>query len=117
MSFIEDAEKKYDFNDYLKNIIDESDFKKAIKQKKVKEYLQGINEEWQLTDKQVIFYSTAIDYLKENDPSLKISLELAKDCWFSLDSLNSELLASLLATDNAKDDYETFISEIIDFIW
>src|SRR5690625_5637377 len=47
-------------------------------------------------EKEVIYYNNAINYLSENDPSLQISLELAKDLGYSLENLTSELLATLL---------------------
>jgi|SRR5690625_796301 len=47
-------------------------------------------------EQEVIYYSKAIKYLSENDPSLQISLELAKDLGYSLENINSELLATLL---------------------
>ena len=55
----------------------------------------------------VIYYSKAINFLRENDPSLSDSLELAKDLGYTVDRLNSEVLASLLASDmNANLFYE-----------
>lgn len=49
-------------------------------------------------DVEIIYYSKAIQYLKENDPSLCDSLELASEWGYELKNINSELLASLLAT-------------------
>ena len=50
-------------------------------------------------EQEVIYYSNAIKYLSENDPSFQISLGLAKDLGFSLENINSELLATLLLQD------------------
>lgn len=47
---------------------------------------------------EIIYYYKAIKYLQEFDPSLNESLELANELGYDLDSINSELLASLLAT-------------------
>ena len=47
----------------------------------------------------IIYYSKAMDYLRENDPSLCESIELAQELGFSLDNLNSEALASLHASN------------------
>ena len=52
---------------------------------------------------EVIYYSNAIAYLKEEDPSLKNSLQIAKNMGYDLGSLNSELLATLLKQENEKD--------------
>lgn len=66
-------------------------------------------------DIDVIYYSNAINYLRENDPSLRESLELASDMGFSLDNINSELLASLLASEDARNNFYYLEDEINDF--
>jgi peptidoglycan hydrolase CwlO-like protein len=66
-------------------------------------------------DMEVIYYGSAIDYLKENDPSLKESLELASDMGFELKNLSSEVLASLLKTENEREKFNELESEINDF--
>ena len=64
---------------------------------------------------EIIYYARAMEYLKENDPSLQESLEIANDFGFSLDSLNSETLASLLASRNAEEQFFELQSEIDEF--
>jgi hypothetical protein len=49
-------------------------------------------------DINIIGSADAIAYLKENDPTLKRSLELADELGYKTDKIGSELLASLLAT-------------------
>ena len=61
---------------------------------------------------EIIFYSKAMQYLSENDPSLCFSLNIAIDLGFSMNSLNSEILATLLYQDNLKDEFYK-ISEYI----
>jgi len=46
-------------------------------------------------NEEVIYYYKAIEYLKEKDASLKESIEIALDYGYRLDSINSELLATL----------------------
>lgn len=58
-----------------------------------------------LTDVEIIYYASAIDYLKENDPSLQKSFEIAKEYGFLIEKLNSEVLASLLATRQLEESY------------
>tara|TARA_R110000787_G_scaffold202438_1_gene313110 strand:+ start:458 stop:880 length:423 start_codon:yes stop_codon:yes gene_type:complete len=60
-------------------------------------------------NEEVIYYSTAIRYLKENDPSLTESLEIATEYGYEAKNLNSELLASLHAS-KAKEN--TFFEDI-----
>ena len=66
-------------------------------------------------DIEVIYYSNAIDYLRENDPSLNESLNLAYEMGFTVDSLNSEILASLLKTENVRNDFYQLEDEINSF--
>ena len=66
-------------------------------------------------DVEIIYYSNAIDYLKENDPSLQESLEIASGYGYTTDKLNSEILASLLASQNAREDFADLRNEIESF--
>ena len=66
-------------------------------------------------DMEVIYYSNAIEYLRENDPSLKESLEIASEYGFELDSLSSETLASLLKSQIEIENFAELESEINDF--
>lgn len=68
---------------------------------------------------EIIYYANAIQYLKENDCSLMESLEIAEEYGYELKNLNSEVLASLLASRNAMEDFgdlqneiDTFFSEL-----
>ena len=49
-------------------------------------------------EEEIIYYSSAIRYLKENDPSLCDSLEIAEEYGYSCKNLNSEILASFHAS-------------------
>ena len=64
---------------------------------------------------EVIYYSNAIEYLQQNDPSLCESLEIASDLGFEVKNLNSEVLASLLKSQNVRDEFLDFRDEINDF--
>lgn len=60
----------------------------------------------------VIYYATAMEYLSENDSSLKESLELAHDMGYTAENINSELLASLLKTKNCNEEWEDMREDI-----
>ena len=64
---------------------------------------------------EIIYYSNAINYLSKNDPSLYESLELAHEFGFELSKLNSEVLASLLASENCRNDFSALQTDIEDF--
>jgi hypothetical protein len=64
----------------------------------------------------IIYYTNAIDYLAENDKSLKESIDIALEYGLSLENINSELLASLLASRKLEEllnKYQDEINEIL----
>jgi hypothetical protein len=66
-------------------------------------------------DVEIIYYSNAIEYLKRNDPSLRESINIAVDMGYTLENINSELLASLHASQKAMCDYWDYQNEINNF--
>ena len=56
-------------------------------------------------NEEIIYYSTAIRYLKENDPSLCESLEIATEYGYEAKNLNSEVLASLHASQKKEEKF------------
>jgi len=67
-------------------------------------------------DIEIIYYSSAIEYLAKNDNSLKESLGIAHEMGYELKNLNSEILASMLASRYAYDDFCELENEINEFI-
>jgi hypothetical protein len=63
-------------------------------------------------DIDIIYYSKAIKYLSENDASLSESIDLAVDMGCSLENINSETLASLHASQKAREDFYDITDEI-----
>jgi sugar phosphate isomerase/epimerase len=61
---------------------------------------------------EIIYYSRAIKYLSENDASLRSSIDLAVDMGFNLEDINSETLASLHASQKAREDFYSITNEI-----
>ena len=66
-------------------------------------------------DIEIFYYSNAMNYLSENDPSLQESLEIASDYGFDVQSLNSEILASILASKLVREEFNELEDEINDF--
>jgi hypothetical protein len=54
---------------------------------------------------EIVYYSNAMEYLSENDNSLNESLNLAAELCYEVQNLNSEILASLLASQNVRNDF------------
>lgn len=109
---IKEYEKDYNFNDYIINYIDENNLKECKNSIDVINLIDNANEDFEITDTEIIYFVNAIEYLKENNPSLQYSLELASDMWFEAKDLDSEKLASILASENNKDDFEKFKSKL-----
>jgi len=66
-------------------------------------------------DIEIIYYANAIEYLHDNDPSLRESLSIAEEMGYTPGNLNSEILASLLASQNARNEFYSLEGEITDF--
>lgn len=64
---------------------------------------------------EIIYYSNAIEYLKLHDNSLMKSIEIALDFGYELKNINSELLASLLASQNSREQFYNYENEINEF--
>ena len=63
-------------------------------------------------DIDIIYYHKAIKYLHENDPSLTESLNIANEHGYKTCDLNSELLASLLASQYAEEEFYYYSPQI-----
>ena len=58
----------------------------------------------------IIYYSKAIEYLQENDASLSDSIEIASECGFTLENINSETLASLHASKDRENKFWEYVA-------
>lgn len=81
------------------------------------EQIRDILEENGAFDVEIIYYSNAIEYLSQHDASLKESLSIAAEMGFAIENLSSEILASLLASQNARESFndidEDEVNELI----
>lgn len=111
-NIIKEQEKDYDFNDYITNYVSDEDIEACETVEDVRELLEKANEDYAITDTEVIYYANAIAYLQENDPSLQESLKIASEYGYETKDLNSEKLASLLQSRNNQDDYMKFIENV-----
>ena len=78
------------------------------------ETFEGLEEslQEQITQEEVIYYANAMDYLRENDCSLKESNILAHDMGYSAVDITSELLATLLTQANLMTELAELTSEL-----
>lgn len=117
---VEARDKAADFIKSLKSDIDliyHIDFEEIdlMEPENVYDAIREQLEDAQAFDEEVIYYSRAIELLKEYDPSFRNSLGLAADMGFELKNLSSETLATLLASDINREDFSYLESDITNF--
>ena len=66
---------------------------------------------------EIIYYSKAIKYLADNDASLGESINISLEIGLSLESINSETLASLHASRQRQDNFWEYIAPELDKIY
>ena len=110
-AFLNSLDAKIEINDNLINYVDieDIDFSDAFNS-----IYEMVNDKGGF-DIEVIYYANAIKYLQENDVSLQESLEIAKEYGYELENLNSEILASLLASRNSQESFHDVRDEIEEF--
>ena len=65
-----------------------------------------------LLDVEIIYYHKAMKYLMEHDTSLSESMQIAQDYGYDTNNINSELLASLLATHKNEEEFNYIQEEL-----
>lgn len=65
-----------------------------------------------INEVEIIYFSNAIEILKEEDQSLTESLNLAHELSYTPENLNSEILATLLIRERCNDRLNDFIQEV-----
>ena len=110
-TFFAELDKVIDLNDNLINYIDIE----SIDATDAFNSIYDMIEENDGFNCEVIYYSNAIKYLQENDASLQESLEIAAEYGYETKNLNSEILASLLKSQNVRDEFLELRDEINEF--
>lgn len=100
----------FDFQDNLKAFIDLEYILNNKDIEDIEELREAIQD--QINEADIIYYSEAFDYLKNNDLSLKRSLTLANDFGYTPKDLNSEILASLLLQNDLNEELNLFIDSL-----
>ena len=72
-----EVEKDFDFSP--SEYVDEDTINNITDIEEMREYLELINEDKEVTDTEIIYFASAMEYLKKNDPSLTESLRIAND--------------------------------------
>ena len=66
-------------------------------------------------DIEIIYYNRAMEFLLNNDSSLRESLEIASELGYNVSDLNSEILASLLVSKLVREEFCELEGEITAF--
>lgn len=97
---------------YLTEYFDEEDFDEDTEIQDIEDALDAHD----VFNQEIIYYSRAMDYLMKNDPSLQRSMELAAEYGYDCEHLNSEILASLLASEDSREAWANERENIQDFL-
>lgn len=122
-SFIEYLHTRYNTtfvkNVFLINFLDKinSDYKEYLAESDYRSIkcfnnLFDILDDRGAFDREIIYYENAINYLRDNDPSFVESLNIANEFGYKLTDLDCEKLASLHASNKAREDFLELEDEI-----
>ena len=98
---------------YLPDYLNEDDIEDI---KNVNDLHEELNDNGAF-DIDIIYYNRAMKYLSENDFSLSESIEIAVEMGYSLEDINSETLASLHASQKAREDFHSITDEIDEILY
>lgn len=120
------TEKEESVIDKIQDLIDDTEWLSDISFDMEENEISSADDvieyiEDRINEIEVIYYSNALKILSENDPSLQTSLGYAEDMGYSCGDLNSELLATILCQESAReelydirDDIEDVVEEWLD---
>ena len=110
-------QKNTEILNFLESLKLDIDFEYLLSFNDIETYddLITIIDENNMFDKDIIYYSNAMEFLRGNDPSLKNSLEIAHDLGYTPENLSSEVLASLLASEMLRNSFYECQTEIENF--
>ena len=96
---VDEIQDLIDGTDYLSDISFDMDESEISSVDYVIEYIED-----RINEIEVIYYDRAIKILSENDPSLRTSMGYADDLGYRCKDINSELLATILCQESAREE-------------
>lgn len=96
----------------LLNSIDVDAWDKDIQDFESVDELERFLQDNNFFDVEIIYYTTAMEYLTEHDSSLQESIGLALEMGIETKDIHSELLASLLASQEMQEAWSGIRSDI-----
>jgi hypothetical protein len=114
---LDDNNFNEDYCDYMSDFLDD-DFLEELDQDDPEKCFDDIYnqlEENGFFNIEIIYHYKAIKYLQENDQSLQESIEIASEYGYNIEDVTSELLASLLASREAREVFDDLRDDFINF--
>ena len=93
--------------EFLNSLNLDIDFEEIVKINEISSFeeLEEVLQENQMLDVEITYYFDAMQYLTENDQSLQESIEIAIEYGYELTNITSEVLASLLASNELREEF------------
>ncbi|QDP51043.1 MAG: hypothetical protein Unbinned6004contig1002_29 [Prokaryotic dsDNA virus sp.] len=102
---------KYIFKETNELVTDYIDIEEILQMEGYDDLHEKLEEEG-FFDVEIIYYARAMEYLQINDTSLSDSLTIAGEMGYRAEDLNSEILASLLASEKIQESFGSYYGEI-----
>tara|TARA_R100000234_G_scaffold119324_1_gene101941 strand:- start:2205 stop:2570 length:366 start_codon:yes stop_codon:yes gene_type:complete len=96
-------------------VIDHIDMEEILQMEGYDDLYEKLEEE-DFFNVEIIYYARAMEYLQRNDTSLTDSLTIAGEMGYRAEDLNSEILASLLASQKIQESFGSYYDEIEDIL-
>ena len=111
------TEKEESVIDKIQDLIDDTDDLSSISFDMDESDISSADDvinyiEDRINEIEVIYYNNALKILSETDPSLQISMGYADDLGYSCKDINSELLATILCQELAREDLNNIRDDI-----
>jgi len=110
--FYQQLTNEYNLDNNIVEYLDNNQILEIDSFDKLYEELDNVN----YFNVEIIYYHKAMNYLKDNDFSLSQSLELADRFEYKVNQLNSELLATLLASEKLVEKFYNLQDKINNFL-
>ena len=111
------TEKEESVIDKIQDLIDDTDDLSSISFDMDESDISSADDvvnyiEDRINEIEVIYYNNALKILSETDPSLQISMGYADDLGYRCKDINSELLATILCQELAREDLNNIRDDI-----
>lgn len=103
------TEKEESVIDKIQDLIDDTEWLSDVSFDMNESDISSVDDvinyiEDRINEDEVIYYDNAMKILMKNDPSLQISMGYADDLGYSCKDINSELLATILCQESAREE-------------